>query len=247
MDGKVALVTGAGSGIGRASVMAFARAGARVVAADLHGDAAAETASLARAEGGEADSVQSDVTDPDSVAAMVGFAVERFGRLDCAHNNAGISGSPANVADLAIDQWHATIAVDLTAVFLCMRAEVPQLLAAGGGSIVNTASEAGIVGVAGFAAYTASKHGVVGLTKAAALEYARQGIRINAVCPGVTGTPMVEAIRETPAMTDIVASLPNGRIARPEEIAATVVWLSSDAASYVNAAAILVDGGHSAQ
>ncbi|HUF84995.1 MAG TPA: glucose 1-dehydrogenase [Acidimicrobiia bacterium] len=243
MDGKVALVTGGGSGLGRACAVALGAAGASVVVADVDAGGGAETVSLVD---GPAEFMATDVTDPDAVAAMVGRAVEQFGRLDAAVNNAGTTGAGAPVADYSLEDWNRTIALNLTGVFLCMKHEIPAMLASGdGGAIVNMSSGAGLVGFPGLPAYVASKHGVVGLTRAAALEYVGAGIRVNAVCPGSTRTPMLEAFMGgDPTIEKMMEkAAPIGRLGRPEEIAEAVVWLCSDAASFVVGHAMAVDGG----
>jgi NAD(P)-dependent dehydrogenase (short-subunit alcohol dehydrogenase family) len=250
MDGKVALVTGGATGIGRASAVAFARAGARVVVADVNDDDGARTVGLVEKAGSEATYVHTDVTSTESVQAMVAAAVDTFGRLDYAHNNAGRSGAPAGVADITEDEWDATMALNLRAVWLCMKYEVPPILAHGqGGAIVNTASGAGLVGFAALPAYVASKHGVVGLTKSAALELVGQGIRVNAICPGTTRTPMIEAyIGGDENLEKMMSNVsPLHRMADPAEMAAAAVWLCSDAASFVNGVALPVDAGAVAQ
>jgi len=185
VEGKVALVTGGASGIGRATALTFAREGAKLVIADMNEEGGQQTVHMITENGGEAIFVQVDVTSTSAVEAMISKTVETYGRLDCAHNNAGIAGGVrALTADYPEERWHQVIAVNLTGVWLCMKYEIPQMLHQGGGTIVNTASAAGLVGSRGTAAYVASKHGVVGLTKTAALEYAQQGIRVNCVCPG---------------------------------------------------------------
>ncbi len=249
LDGKVALVTGAGSGIGRATALAFARDGAKVVAADIVVEGGEETASLIREAGGEATFVKADVSQAADVEALVARVVSTYGRLDCAHNNAGIEGMMASTADQTEAMWDRVIAVNLTGVWLCMKYEIPQMLKQGGGAIVNTASGAGLIGVPTMPAYVASKHGVVGLTKTAALEYAKSGIRVNAVCPGIIQTPMVERlVTEQPQLGEaLVAAEPIGRTGQPEEIAEAVVWMCSEAASFVTGHAMSVDGGYVAQ
>ncbi len=250
LDGRVALVTGGGSGIGRAASLALAGEGARVVVADVAAEGGEETASMVRDRGGEGLFVRTDVTNAAQVEAMVDRAVDAYGRLDCAFNNAGVQlevqrGANTLSADCTEDVFDRTLSVNLKGVWLCMKYEVPRMLEAGGGSIVNTSSAAGLVGIAGQPVYVASKHGVIGLTKSAALEYAASGLRINAVCPGSTQTPMIDDITgHDPAMESrIAANQPQGRMGAPEEIAAAVVWLCSDASSFVTGHALSVDGG----
>lgn len=245
LDGKAALVTGGASGIGRASAIALAKAGATVAIVDVNEDGGKETATLVVEEaGGDAEFVRADVTQPDDVAAVVDKTVARWGHLDCAVNNAGTTGASAPTADYTLDEWTRTIELNLTSVFLCLKHEIPAMLERGG-AIVNMASGAGLVGFPGLPAYVASKHGVVGLTKAAALEYASQGIRINAICPGSTRTPMLEGFMGGDEKLErmLTRPIPVGRLGRPEEIAEAVVWLCSDAASFVVGQALAVDGG----
>ena len=246
---KVALITGAGSGIGRAAAQIFAREGAKVAATDVNRASAEETVGMIREAGGEALGLQADVSEAAEVEAMVDAVVERYGRLDCAFNNAGIEGVLASTADYTEADWAPVIAVNLTGVWLCMKYEIPRLLETGGGAIVNTSSAAGLLGAPRMPAYVASKHGVIGLTKTAALEYAKSGVRVNSVCPGVIDTSMVGRLKERrPRMFEkIVRGEPIGRIGQPEEIAETAVWLCSDAASFVTGHAMSVDGGIVAQ
>ena len=249
-DGKVAIVTGAASGIGRASAKLFAQHGAAVVVADVDDEGGAVTVDQIRRAGGEAVFQHTDVASPSDVEAMVNTAVRNYGRLDYAHNNAGIVGAGANIADMSLDVWRRGIDVMLTGVFLGLKYEIPRMLEHGqGGAIVNTASGAGLIGFPGMANYVSAKHGVIGLTKTAALEYGSQGIRVNAICPGTARTGMVEAwIGGDPELEAQVSGLhPIGRIAEPVEIAQTAIWLCSDAASFVLGSVISVDGGYTAQ
>ena len=253
LDGKTALVTGGGGGIGRATALAFAREGARVAVADYAADAAAETVSQINAGGGQAITLTGDVTRQKDVKAMLDDTIVAFGRLDCAFNNAGIApyqvdASGKKTAEWSEDSFDRMIAVNLKSVWLCMKAEIIQMLAQGnangqkGGAIVNTGSIAGLIGLVTSSAYVAAKHGVIGLTKTAALEYAEQNIRVNAVCPGFIKTRMTEdAMRRRGDV--ILSHIPNGRMGAPEEIAEMVVWLCSERASYVTGAAYNVDGG----
>jgi NAD(P)-dependent dehydrogenase (short-subunit alcohol dehydrogenase family) len=244
LDGKVALVTGAGSGIGRATALAFAHAGARVVIADVDEAGGAATAAQLNEAGGDGIFVPADVAVAGEVEGLVAAAVGRYGRVDCAHNNAGITGGGGLTGDIPDDVWERVLRVNLMGVFLCLKAELGQMLRQGGGAIVNTASVAGLVGGTS-SPYVASKHGIVGLTKNAALEDAQRGIRVNAVCPGVIATPMVaRAFTARPGLEAAWrAPEPVGRFGEPAEVAAAVVWLCSDAASFVTGVALPVDGG----
>lgn len=247
--GKVALVTGGAAGIGRATALAFARAGAKVVVADIAEAGAQETAQMINDAGGEAAWIKADVTKDEDVKAMVQLAVDRFGGLDMAFNNAGIEGALAPTHEYPEDAWQRVIDINLTSVWRCMKHEIPVMLERGGGAIVNTASILGLVGFANAPAYTAAKHGVVGLTKAAAQEYATKGIRINAVCPGFIETPMVMergvAAGKDPAVHQQLRELhPMNRLGKPEEIAEAVLWLCSDKASFVTGYPLTVDGGY---
>ena len=249
LDGKVALITGAGSGIGRASALAFAREGAKVAVADIVVEGGEETVRMVKEAGGEAFFIKVDVSNAAEVEAMVNTVVDTYGRIDCAYNNAGIEGRLASTDEYPEDVFDKVIDINLTGVWLCMKYELPHMLKQGSGAIVNTASGAGLIGVAGMSAYVASKHGVVGLTKTAALEYAKSGIRVNSVCPGLIQTPMVERITaDQPQLGEaLVAAEPVGRTGKPEEIAESVVWMCSDAASFVTGHAMSVDGGFVAQ
>jgi NAD(P)-dependent dehydrogenase (short-subunit alcohol dehydrogenase family) len=253
VEGKVALVTGGASGIGRATALTFAREGAKLVIADLNEDGGRQTVHMVTEQGGDAIFVKTDVTQATAVEALISKAVETYGRLDCAHNNAGISGAGIGgdlrmlTAEYPEERWHQVLAINLTGVWLCMKYEIPQMLTQGGGAIVNTASVAGLVGSVGLSAYVASKHGVVGLTKTAALEYAKQGTRVNCVCPGVTQTPMTDRALRDPALQAQITARPMGRVGTPEEVAEAVVWLCSDAASFVTGHTMTVDGGMVAQ
>jgi NAD(P)-dependent dehydrogenase (short-subunit alcohol dehydrogenase family) len=249
LPGKAVLITGGGGGIGRATALAFAHAGARLVLGDLDLAAAEETARLVAMAGGEAYALRCDVAEPEQAEALVQAALDRLGRLDCAVNNAGIEASQEGLARLPVATWERTIAVNLSGVFYCMRAELGAMRASGGGAIVNMASALGLVGFAGAAAYVAAKHGVIGLTKTAALEYATRGIRVNAVCPGFVATPMLEraGVTTDPERQTMIADLhAMRRLGRPEEIAGAVLYLCSDAASFVTGEALVVDGGYTA-
>src|SRR3954451_169769 len=249
--GKVAFVTGAASGIGRAAALTFAREGASVVAADVSEQGNQETARLIEEQGGRALAVRCDVTRAEDVKAVLAKTVEAFGRLDFAFNNAGIEPrKPAPTADYDEAEWDRIIDIDLRGVFLCMKQEIPLILKhGGGGAIVNTSSGAGIIGIKGSPAYTAAKHGVIGLTKAAALDYAARNVRINAVCPGYIDTPMMGRFTGgTPeGRAKVIAEEPAGRMGKPEEIAAAVIWLCSDGAAFMVGHAMVIDGGQTVQ
>ena len=249
-EDRVALVTGAASGIGRATALAFADRGARVVAADRDADGNEATACAIRDRGAEALALTVDVSDAEAVSRMIARISAEFGRLDVACNNAGIEGALVPTADYTIEQWDRVIGVNLRGVFLCMKHEIPLMLAAGGGSIVNVASILGVVGFANASAYTAAKHGVLGLTKVAALEYAARGIRINAVCPAFIETPMLEraGITSDPQVREATINLhPIGRLGTSEEVAGAILWLASADASFIAGTSLLVDGAYVAR
>ena len=249
LDRKVALVTGGASGIGRATALAMAREGARVAVADRTEENAAGTVALINAAGGQAIAIGGDVTVEADVAAMVARTVAAYGRIDCAFNNAGVAGNSVGpghqrLHELSQASFDAMLAINLTGVFLCMKHEIAQMLAqGGGGAIVNTASIAGLIGLATSGHYVAAKHGVVGLTKTAAIEYAQDGIRVNCVNPGYITTPMTKEVVET-RLDATLAKVPMNRMGVPEEIAEAVVWMCSDKASFMTGASQVVDGGY---
>jgi NAD(P)-dependent dehydrogenase (short-subunit alcohol dehydrogenase family) len=243
--GKVAFVTGAGTGIGRAAALAFAREGASVVVADVSEQGNQETARMIEEAGGRALAIRCDVSRTEDVKSALDRALEVFGRLDFAFNNAGVEQPITATADLTEEEWDRIVDINLRGVFLCMKYQIPLMLKQGGGAIVNTSSGAGVKGFSGQAAYCAAKHGVVGFTKAAALEYAQSNIRVNAVCPGIIDTPMMQRFSGgTPEGRErVIAQEPVGRMGKPQEIAAAVVWLCTDAAAFVIGHAMVIDGG----
>lgn len=249
LKGRVALVTGGSSGIGRACSLLFAREGAKIVVADVIVEDGEDVVRMIKRKDGDAIFIKTDVSKSDDVRAMIDCAISTYGRLDCACNNAGIEGTIAPTADCTEENWNRTIDINLKGMWLCMKYEIPQMLKQGGGAIVNMASVAGLVGFQGLPAYCASKGGVIQLTRTAALEYATKGIRINAICPGVIRTPMVERVTggRAEAEAQFTALEPVGRMGTPEEIAEAVVWLCSDAASFVTGHPMVVDGGFVAQ
>jgi NAD(P)-dependent dehydrogenase (short-subunit alcohol dehydrogenase family) len=250
-EGKVALVTGAGSGIGRASALAFARSGARVIVSDISAAGAQETVRMIESAEGEARFVGADVSDERHVSALIDRTLEAFGRLDFAHNNAGIGAPPTPLHEVEQQSFEKVVSVNLTGVWLCLKHEARVMLRQGNGAIVNTASLAGLIGFPMNVAYSASKHAVIGITRTAALEYAQNGIRVNAVCPAFIQTPMVEGFVAVsgPRMSleRLARMQPMGRIGTPEEVAEAVVWLCSDAASFITGIALPIDGGTTAR
>lgn len=242
---RVVFITGAGTGIGRATAVAFAEQGASVVCTGVDDGSTEETADLVRGAGGRALSVHCDVTDADSIASALNATVDEFGRLDIAFNNAGVEQPVTALADITDADFDRVVDVDLRGTFLSMKHEIPLMLANGGGAIVNTASGAGVIGIRGQSAYAAAKHGMLGMTKSAALDYADQGVRINAICPGIIDTPMMDRFSGgTPeGRARVISQEPIGRMGRPEEIASAVLWLCSPLAAFTIGHAMVVDGG----
>jgi len=245
LENKVGLVTGAGSGIGRVSALAFAREGAKVVVADIIAEDGEDTMNSIKKAGGETSFIRTDVSKASEVEAMVNKTIETYGHLDCAYNNAGVVISPRLTPETSEEDWDHVINVNLKGVWLCMKYEIPQMIKSGKGAIVNASSMVGLIGLPKRSAYAASKHGVIGLTKVAALEYANAGIRVNAICPAVVRTPLVERIIESDpeAESQLMSMIPMERLGTLEEMAEVVVWLLSDASSFVTGHAMLVDGG----
>lgn len=248
LENKVALVTGAGSGIGRAVAEQYAREGARVVVSDVDEEGGRRTVDMLEGPDGEASFFKADVSDADQCERLVGHVQERFGRLDVACNNAGVGGAAAITGEYEIDDWDRVIAINLSGVFYSMRYEIPLMLESGGGAIVNMASILSKVGFNTAPAYVAAKHGVIGLTKTAALEYAQQGMRVNAVGPAFIRTPLIADLEAEPeSHQQLVSRHPVGRLGEPEEVAELTAWLSSDKASFVTGSYYPVDGGYLAQ
>ncbi|MEQ1888657.1 MAG: SDR family oxidoreductase [Alphaproteobacteria bacterium] len=249
MEGKVVIITGAASGIGRATSQIFAREGARVIIADVNEKGGEETLSLINKQGHQGMFVKTDITVETDVKTLIERAINAHGRLDAAYNNAGVEGAQAFTADMPVNEFDKIISANLRGVYLCMKYEIQAMLKSGGGAIVNTASAAGLIGIPGMSAYCASKHGVIGLTKTAALEYAKLGIRVNCVCPGAIDTPMLARVTtaDPEILGQLIASEPIGRMGKPSEIGEAAVWLCSDHASFVTGHAMAVDGGLVAQ
>lgn len=249
LEGKVALVTGGSRGIGKASAAAFAREGAKVAVTDVLVEKGKETVKMIQDMKGEAIFIQTDVSQATEVADLIEKVIETYGRLDCAHNNAGVLGTSCLMTEYEEEVWERVMNINLKGVWLCMKYEIPQMIKYGGGAIVNTASTFGLVGSPNRTAYVASKHGIVGLTRAAALEFAKDHIRVNAVCPGVIRTPIIDqAIADDPQREKwLLERHPIGRMGTPADIAEAVVWLCSDASSFVTGLAMPVDGGYTAQ
>ncbi|MGZ5280527.1 MAG: SDR family oxidoreductase, partial [Pseudobdellovibrionaceae bacterium] len=241
---KIAFITGGSTGIGRATALAFAKAQAKVMIADVNTDAGSMMARTIKEQGGVAEFVKCDVSKESDVKAAIEKTIQAFGGLDYAFNNAGIEGEQFFTPECPTNNWDKVIQTNLTGVWLCMKYEIPEMLKRGGGAIVNCSSIAGLIGFPGIPAYVAAKHGVLGLTKTAALEYAKSNIRVNAVCPGVIQTPMIDRFvhGEAQALQQLSAGEPVGRIGRPEEIASSVLWLCSDASSFVTGHPLVVDG-----
>lgn len=247
--GKVAFVTGGASGIGRATALAFAEAGAWVALSDINEDGGLQTIRMIQESGGEGLFFKCDFASVSAIEHVLQSVLKHTGKIDCAFNNAGVEGESNTTADCTVENWHRTIDINLRGVWLCMKYEIASMLQKGGGSIVNCSSIAGMVGFVQSPAYVASKHGVLGLTKTAALEYAKQNIRVNAVCPGVIQTPMIDRVtyKKEDLHRQLTESEPMGRMGTPEEVAAAVLWLSSTQASFVTGQALAVDGGWLAQ
>jgi NAD(P)-dependent dehydrogenase (short-subunit alcohol dehydrogenase family) len=248
LGGKVAIVTGAASGIGRTTAEMFAAAGARTIVSDVDDNGGQETVRLIQEAGGEAAYVRADVSKPEDCEALAASAVDRFGRLDIGCNNAGIAGAQATTSEYGLDEWRRVLEINLSGVFYCMKYQIPRMLESGGGAIVNVASILGRVGFAGAPAYVAAKHGVVGLSANTAIEYAERGIRVNAVGPAFISTPLISAMETDPTLNEMLVSLhPMGRLGRPEEVASLILYLCSDQASFITGSYHAVDGGYLAR
>ncbi len=248
-EGKVALVTGASSGIGLVTAQRFARLGAKVVLSDVNDEAGDQAAEQIRSDGGEASYIHADVSSYDDVASLMRQIDETYGQLDFAFNNAGIEGEIGPIEQSSLENWHRVIAVNLSSVFYCMKEQIPLMKRNGGGVIINCSSIAGLVGTQGSGVYGASKHGVIGLTRSAAIEHAQAGIRVNAVCPGAIKTVLVErVITEHPEMKEMIDNLhPIGRMGEPEEVAAAVTWLCQTESAFVTGIALPIDGALTAR
>lgn len=249
LENKVALITGGGSGLGKAAAIACAKEGAKVVVGHVSEGSGEKTVAIIKENGGEAISIRADVSKSSEVQAMIQKVVDTYGRLDCAYNNAGVAAPPKLTTETIEEDWDRVISINLKGVWLCMKYEIPEMLKQNKGSIVNASSMVGLIGLAKRAPYAASKHGIIGLTKVAALEYAEAGIRVNALCPAVVRTPIVESIiaSDPQAEDKLMSMIPMGRLGTLEEMAEAVVWLCSDASSYVTGHAMSVDGGAVAQ
>lgn len=242
------MVTGASSGIGRATALAFAREGAKIIVADLDEEGGQETIDKVKKGGSEAIFVKTDVSQATEVEALIRKAVKTYGQLNCAVNNAGTASEWGFLHEASEETWDHVININLKGVWLCMKYEIPQMLKQGGGTIINISSIMGVAGHINKPIYATSKHGVIGLTKSAALQYAKSGIRVNAVCPGWIRTPLTESRLNDPESRErMIATVPLGRVGVPEEVAEAIIWLCSDAASYVTGHTMMVDGGYIAQ